>query len=963
MFRSKRFSLKGVEKMFWKKALFLFLFFLTAISFAFATDSTNFLVNPGAEYNILGDNVPDFWRLNNPIGKASCEIDTTEAYSGSASAKLKTESETVTVRFMIPIFLADPMNKEIKIGLHYKTAGFSPSASDKIYINIGGSVPGVGTYDLKKFYLDPNAPNWKSYESETYKISHASRVYSNLVVSVFIKDAIGTLWVDDLWLKVIDVEDDGSEPNEPINLLASRIGLNTVSLTWEPPNVEQESDLPIMYKIYRDTNRGFTPSIDNLITEVPGSETEVSDNSVEDGVRYYYVVASVDKMGNLKYSREVVASDGFSYSGNLIENGSFEQISGSPPEPEHWTFNTPNREGSASIDSTIFRDGKYSLRIENLADTEYNRATQHVLVEENTDYVIGYWIKGDKIEKGSGGQGARVYCPGAVIPSRTGTFDWEYISVPFNSGDKTKLEIVCYLHQSTGTVWFDKVGIYLAETLDGTPPEIPVDFKALPVPKSNKVELSWKTPDEAPDGDLPSAYRIYRAEGSEEAILLDEISGLNWTDETASANELRYFVIAIDKAGIESDPSEIVTIGRRFEIKGRVVRAGNEGEEDTVPLEGVTVSIEGIGLSMTTQADGNFSFKWVLEGEYQVILEKKKYKKKPVKATLLNEDLDLEDQELEGDDIPPNEPTDLQADADSHVGLIFLTWTEPSPAKDEEIADFYNIYRSQTESFHRVSSEIIGTSKITSFYDFIEEENFGKTFYYWVEAVDSAENPSKATTEVAFATVKTPAIPVAVGPNNRELFIDKAPTFEWEIEEDSDLSGFIIQVSKEATFAESKTFTQETNNLNLSYTWPELLSESVWYWRLKAKFKSVDNKVVKSGWSTTNEFVSLSTTNTQNLVPFINVVPNVFRDQNVRISYLLTEEATVEIKIFNLGGKLVDVLLPPLRQGAQYYDDLIWKGKDSKGKELLNGLYLIQIVADNGRDKREKLVKKIVVFR
>jgi hypothetical protein len=57
-------------------------------------------------------------------------------------------------------------------------------------------------------------------------------------------------------------------------------------------------------------------------------------------------------------------------------------------------------------------------------------------------------------------------------------------------------------------------------------------------------------------------------------------------------------------------------------------------KSDGKPLEGVTVSIEALGISSTTGADGSFKMTDLVEGVYKVSFEKEGYVKKEVEVTV-----------------------------------------------------------------------------------------------------------------------------------------------------------------------------------------------------------------------------------------------------------------------------------------------------------------------------------------
>lgn len=86
--------------------------------------------------------------------------------------------------------------------------------------------------------------------------------------------------------------------------------------------------------------------------------------------------------------------------------------------------------------------------------------------------------------------------------------------------------------------------------------------------------------------------------------------------------------------------------------------------------------------------------------------------------------------------------------------------------------------------------------------------------------------------------------------------------------------------------------------------------------------------------------------------------PNPFSDCT-HIRYWLGEEASVEIKIFDLAGNLIDQF-----SGAGYSkteNEVLWYGKNSHGKDVASGVYLCRIEAKSGNQKKVAFVKMALV--
>lgn len=83
--------------------------------------------------------------------------------------------------------------------------------------------------------------------------------------------------------------------------------------------------------------------------------------------------------------------------------------------------------------------------------------------------------------------------------------------------------------------------------------------------------------------------------------------------------------------------------------------------------------------------------------------------------------------------------------------------------------------------------------------------------------------------------------------------------------------------------------------------------------------------------------------------------PNPF-SEGTTIRYSLEEAGPVSIKIYNLSGQLVDVLVDEVQQASTY--TAVWDGLDSEGEEAASGLYIYRMSAGNFQS-----AKKMVLVR
>lgn len=169
---------------------------------------------------------------------------------------------------------------------------------------------------------------------------------------------------------------------------------------------------------------------------------------------------------------------------NLVQNSGFENGSGNP---SNWGKQYVATGATFQWATNQYVEGTRSVKIALSAENDA-RWTQMVAVESYTDYVLSGWIKTQNVAHTSDVTDAganlsiETNVPGTGLYTRTptllGTNDWTYVSVVFNSGANTQVQVDArvgfFNGVTTGTAWFDDVQLapvrllYVSATVGGT---------------------------------------------------------------------------------------------------------------------------------------------------------------------------------------------------------------------------------------------------------------------------------------------------------------------------------------------------------------------------------------------------------------------------------------------------------------------------------------------------------------
>ena len=244
-------------------------------------------------------------------------------------------------------------------------------------------------------------------------------------------------------------------------------------------------------------------------------------------------------------------------------------------------------------------------------------------------------------------------------------------------------------------------------------------------------------------------------------------------------------------------------------------------------------------------------------------------------------------------------PTDGEADANVQAGVIVLSWIPPAESQ-EDVAE-YNIYRSRTPNINK-SKDLITTVPADTliYYDVIPPEDFGRVLYYQIESVDAALNPSIELLSITSPAVVAPPVPQLKDPADGSLVLDFPFELSWHPVEDDYLEGYTVQLSSSPDFPQDERTQELPADLSCKHTINSELASGTWYWRVNAVYQ----RNVKSGWSETRSIITMGDEEPDTTVPYLQISPQILRQGEVRISYYLTTDANVLLRIFNLKGQL-----------------------------------------------------------
>jgi len=283
-------------------------------------------------------------------------------------------------------------------------------------------------------------------------------------------------------------------PDAPTNLVAVPSD-GQVSLSWQAP-VDDGGSAVTGYRVYRKTGSSSYSLLATVV--IPG----YTDNSVSNGVTYYYVVTAVNDVGESPYSNEVSAT----------------------PEQEVVAPDAPTELVA------VPGDGQVSLSWQAPVDDGGSAVTGYRVYRKTGD--SSYSLLTTIIALG--------YTDGSVSNGVT----YYYIVTAVNSAGESP-----YSNE--------------VSTTPRTVPSSPANLVA--VPGDGQVSLSWLVP-VSDGGSAITGYRVYRKTGSSSYSLLTTVVAPGYTDGSVSNSVTYYYVVTAVNAAGESPYSNEVTVTPEQEV-------------------------------------------------------------------------------------------------------------------------------------------------------------------------------------------------------------------------------------------------------------------------------------------------------------------------------------------------------------------------------------------------------------
>ncbi len=355
--------------------------------------------------------------------------------------------------------------------------------------------------------------------------------------------------------------------------------------------------------------------------------------------------------------------------------------------------------------------------------------------------------------------------------------------------------------------------------------------------------------------------------------------------------------------------------------------AGIVCDQSGNPLDGVSV-ILGNKYLRRTDAAGAFIFSAFPAGSYSLTLQKAGWQ-----TYVLPESFQLEagraknfalSLELAQDGQPPAAPEEISVDT-ALAGVAIVSW---HPAAVGAPAAFYNVYRAASQEPPSLAAYSLTD---TRWIDYDVEQ--GREYAYIVTALDSAGRESEGRSSAA-VRISSIAVPGLIEP--RESIAEAGDvTFKWG--EVADAAAYELMIADNAQFAEPQVIQAQTASQTVS------LSGGVWYWKVRAV-----NSVGKKGpCSLPAKFAIAGGSADALSIAQLLTSPNPFSfNQNkMRITFQITQEAKVKLRIYSLSGRLVqDYPAEQLQAGVNTFE---WDGRTYAGEKVPTGAYILFIQADS----------------
>ncbi len=244
---------------------------------------------------------------------------------------------------------------------------------------------------------------------------------------------------------------------------------------------------------------------------------------------------------------------------------------------------------SVAVDRDVKHAGAASIRISHRHSRSYSSVSQVVPCRPDTDYVASAFVRAEDVRRQ--GIGVNLFIgdrhgfgvgPPIRVSLRSGTYDWTRVAVRFNSGTRDAISVHAYLHEASGTVWFDDVEVREAPPWPGPPrgpqrPSAPIlggtdvyDYESL---RLDVPSLGWCFGGGTAGEGIAVAV-LAPVMSQRESVELAQRFGclalpaMTWKPDALGATQWAYGAIGREQAlrqtrGVLGQPVSVILIGRQ----------------------------------------------------------------------------------------------------------------------------------------------------------------------------------------------------------------------------------------------------------------------------------------------------------------------------------------------------------------------------------------------------------------
>jgi hypothetical protein len=585
---------------------------------------------------------------------------------------------------------------------------------------------------------------------------------------------------------------------------------------------------------------------------------------------------------------------------------------------------------------------------------------------------------------------------GPKVTLASPTEEWQYFSfvvtVSQMASTVRQLIVGYSFENGVGTLYYDSLAIYPAAMMDQSPLPLTVQDAG-----SGQLRLSW--PAQANN----KLYEIHKGATADFTVTSGtllatvEDGGVSYVDSNPRPETLAYYKVrAVNKMLSAQDSAARVN--------------------DIIPPQrpqAPAVSTEKGGIVIVTwqspsqAADGEYASRYLI---YKSQDPEALGSSQPVHEVAAGEELSWWDRDVEPgvgyyyavkcldrvdnesllspasaqavptpDVLPPSPAAEAAINSTAVRGGLTLTWKKPAAAAED--GDFpveYRVFRSEVQSaastyqevqdnYEQIGDPVLAEDK-TEFSFLDNQVDAGKPYYYYIASLDYKGNG--AVSVQLTAQSQAAAMPKPLLPDETAPAVNGAIAFTWEepvvyYEDDPAYTDTVVSYTLE--YAAKEDFSDAVAQAGLSensFALQERLDAGTYWWRVRAHYAST----VRSPFSSPNSFVVVETAGDPLVTSYLAVSPSVIKTKApCVVSYVLSEDAVVSLKIFNSKGRVVKVLVDGQFQAAQTAGvsnvyTIRWNGDGASGY-LADGLYIAQLVAERPQKRKQVLHRRFQVFR